>query len=242
MFRCPALTNGGLPPADTYPGNSDGLANDITGSLPAQGDIVDWQAPRLAYTVNEMLCPRGIFQIPFSNRGNQRKYRFVQASQVKHSSETILASELWGTQSSAVTNGLNTGVPTSNSRRPVNGMSSLSKGILPDKAYQLGYGNNYVAATVGNMSPDPEVALLGGAIPLTNLDYIGRNHGIKRLGNVGGDTRAGWDLRQSNFLYVDGHVATEHVSQTVYPINQWGENYTLPGDPTTYIHFLSLEQ
>jgi prepilin-type processing-associated H-X9-DG protein len=166
----------------------------------------------------------------------------VKASQVKHSSETILASELWGSQSSAVTTGLQSGVPTSNSRRPVNGISSLSKGIAPDKAYQLGYGNNYVAATVANMTPDPEPALIAGGTVITNLDYIGRNHGTKKLGNVAGDTRGGWDMRQSNFLYVDGHVATEHVSQTVYPINQWGENYTLPGDPTTYIHFLSLEQ
>jgi len=243
MFRCPALTNGGLPPANTYPGNSDGLPNEITGAAPQPGDILDFQAPRLAYTINEMLCPRGIFSIPFDNRKNARGYHFVKASQVRNSDQTILASELWGTQSAATTTSLiDNSTIVSNSRRPVNGISSLSKGVLPDKAYQLGYGNNYVAATISNMNTDPEAQLQPGGTVVTNLDYIGRNHGTKKLGNVPGDPRTGWDLRRSNFLFADGHVATEHVSQTVYPINQWGENYTLPGDPTTYIHFLSLEQ
>jgi prepilin-type N-terminal cleavage/methylation domain-containing protein/prepilin-type processing-associated H-X9-DG protein len=243
MFRCPALANGGLPPANTFPGNSDGLPNEITGAAPQPGDILDFQAPRLAYTINEMLCPRGIFEVPFDGRGNQRGYHFVKASQVRNSDEIILASELWGTQSTAATNSLIDGSTlVSNSRRPVNGISSLSKGVAPDKAYQLPYGNNYVAATISNMNTDPEAQLVPGATVQTNLDYIGRNHGTKKLGNVAGDPRTGWDLRQSNFLFVDGHVATEHVSQTVYPISQWGQEYNLPGDPTNYIHFLSLEQ
>jgi len=62
---------------------------------------------------------------------------------------------------------------------------------------------------------------------LTTLDYVGRNHGAKKTGSVGGDgkARGNWDLRKSNFLYLDGHVETKHVAETVYPKNQWGEEF-----------------
>ena len=32
-------------------------------------------------------------------------------------------------------------------------------------------------------------------------------------------------MRKSNFLYVDGHVETKHVAETVYPKSQWGEKF-----------------
>ena len=79
------------------------------------------------------------------------------------------------------------------------------------------------------MNVDPEVKFAAGypAIPTpdTTLDFVGRNHGGKKYGTVGGDTRGGWDLRKSNFLYVDGHVETKHVSETVYPRSQWGDDF-----------------
>src|SRR3954464_7055392 len=46
-FQCPSLPNGGLAPANTFPGNNDsGIVNETAG-------IVDVQAPRLAYMLNE---------------------------------------------------------------------------------------------------------------------------------------------------------------------------------------------
>ena len=59
----------------------------------------------------------------------------------------------------------------------------------------------------------------------TRLDWGGRNHGAKRFGTVAGDTahRGDWDLRRSNFLYVDGHAETKHVVDTLSPW-QWGYN------------------
>ena len=65
-FQCPSLPSGGLPPANTYDGNSEGLENE------SGAGVIDWQAPRLAYTVNEALCPRGLFRKFF--RGNLRAY------------------------------------------------------------------------------------------------------------------------------------------------------------------------
>ena len=78
------------------------------------------------------------------------------------------------------------------------------------------------------MTPDPQrtFAATGGIpAPDTTLDFVGRNHGQKTVGAVGGDTRGGWDLRRSNFLYLDGHVETKHVVETVYPTNQWGDEF-----------------
>ena len=101
QFRCPSLPEGGLPPADTYPGNST-LANEASGIDTATGQpIIDAQAPRLAYTVNEALCPRGFFVAGATvvNSQIQRPYRFVRAASVQHSASTVLATELWGIQS-----------------------------------------------------------------------------------------------------------------------------------------------
>src|SRR3954454_19138818 len=87
-FQCPSLSGGGLPPANTFEGNGEGLENESGAS------VVDWQAPRLAYTVNEALCPRGLFRKFF--RGNLRSYKFVKAGVVRNPGGTILATEIWG--------------------------------------------------------------------------------------------------------------------------------------------------
>ncbi|MGA2232998.1 MAG: prepilin-type N-terminal cleavage/methylation domain-containing protein [Tepidisphaeraceae bacterium] len=233
MFTCPALLNGGLPPANTYPGNNDaGLANETTnpdGSL-----CVDWQAPRCAYSVNEALCPRGIFEIPFDNRQNVRMYKFVQASRVQDSVNTIMATEIWGTQAVIEANPLTSGPASSastpyvsGSRRPINGISPFSVTGGAQYAYQLLYTKNFIWASVGNLTHDPEDNP-SGPNTLCELDWVGRNHGSKKMGSVGGASGSDWDLRKSNFLYVDGHVETKHVTETVYPRNQWGPDfYTL---------------
>jgi prepilin-type processing-associated H-X9-DG protein len=236
MFQCPALPNGGLPPANTYPGNSDGLPNesgiDPTTNLP----VIDYQAPRLAYTVNEAICPRGIFVPQFGSpsRGNVRVYRFIPASKIRNSSNVILAAELWGTQAAAETTSLIDGVTiVSNSRRPVNGINAVISGCPTDQPYKLLYTRNFSFATPA-LGHDPEATMLAaagsGTPPVVNstLDYIGRNHGSKKYGAVGGFTGSDWDLRTSNFLYCDGHVENKHVAETVYPASQWGEDfYTL---------------
>src|ERR1700733_188790 len=103
-FRCPSLDNGGLPPANTFAANNDGLPNETSG-------VIDWQAQRLAYTDNEALCPRGIFQLFFDSRNNKRIYHFVRSTQVRHSADTILATEMWGTQSTETTASLIDGSP-----------------------------------------------------------------------------------------------------------------------------------
>ncbi len=87
MFQCPSVPNGGLLPANPYGGNVDAPL-----SGPETAGVVDRQAPRLAYTLNEALCGRGIYQLGF--RGATLIYHFVTAAHVHHSSDIILATEL----------------------------------------------------------------------------------------------------------------------------------------------------
>jgi prepilin-type processing-associated H-X9-DG protein len=237
MFQCPSLENGGLPPANTYAGNNDsGFSNE------APAGIIDLQAPRLAYTVNEALCPRGYFQANFSGYGspaNVRIYHFIQAGRVRDSSNVILATELWGISSlmtaSSKESG-SSGSPVSASRKPVNGLTSA--GNHPQSAESaavLPYSQSFEWATTQDLLPDPSTQLSPSApLNYTTLDWVGRNHGTKKYGTVAGASGANWDLRKSNFLYLDGHVETKHITETVYPRNQWTE--------TTNQQFYTLTQ
>jgi len=227
QFQCPALDNGGLPPANTYAGNNDlGVANES--NIP---NVVDLQAPRLAYTLNEALCPRSfIAYVP--QIGNYLNYKFVRAGQVLHSADTILATELWGFQLAAETNSyVNPGTEVSNSRRPVSGFINLNNSS-PDQLYMSNPPSFIMPITqpfLNYIGRDPSTTLAAGATPSSELAYVGRNHGSKAYGSVAGATTTGWDLRTSNFLYVDGHVDTKKVSDTVYPKFQWGDSfYSLP--------------
>jgi prepilin-type N-terminal cleavage/methylation domain-containing protein/prepilin-type processing-associated H-X9-DG protein len=209
IFQCPSIPNGGLRPANTYDGNSDGLDNDIPG-------VVDWQAPRLAYTVNEALCPRGIFVRQFADRGSVRAYKFVKAAVVKGPDRTILATELVGNQSVMTSSSLTGGsTPPSNSRRPVSGFEGGMYG--PDELYKVPSSVLFTKATRNEIKKNADAA---GSV-LTTLSFVGRNHGRKTV-----DAK-GYDLRKTNFLYLDGHVQTKHIFDTLDPF-EWGEQfYTL---------------
>jgi prepilin-type processing-associated H-X9-DG protein len=68
--------------------------------------------------------------------------------------------------------------------------------------------------TAADLGPDPD-ANQGGTVN-TRLDWVGRNHGSKHLVN-------GFDVRQSNFLYCDGHVVTKGIRETLAPKFEWGD-------------------
>lgn len=208
-FSCPSLENGGLPPANTFQGNNDALSNESPGQ-------VDWQAPRLAYTVNEALCPRGLFRPFFGDRGNVRAYHYVSAGRVKNSAETILAAEIWGTQLTVQTASLiDGGSQVSASRRPVHGFTS---GVAnAEQLYKVPRRGTFIPATANDLNPNPQAN--AGGTPTTLLDWVGRNHARK---SALGPNQT--DQGVSNFLYLDGHVETKHVSETLAPF-QWGDRF-----------------
>ena len=214
MFQCPSIDNGGIPPANTYPANRDpGQSGNESND-----NVVDFQAPRLAYTANEAICGRGKFVRGF--QGAQRFYQFVRAGSIRNSANVILATEFnenWQVVAGASRNDGNSDVPQAH--RPVSGF----KGIGGELDLYLISATGRAAirrALPSELSPDPQP----GQTFQTRLDWVGRNHGKKPAAGT-------FDTRLSNFLYVDGHVETKHVRDTLKPF-QWGDKvYSLvPGD------------
>ena len=235
MFECPALQNGGLPPTDPANAmvvNGDGVDNSA---------VVDYQSPRCAYTLNEAICPRGdTLQIDTTNDSQQvNTEQYVKAGSVAHSGDTILATEFTGL--AGVVQGdphIGAGVNGSvvKSHRPVNGFCSpIVSGVggnlraLVDYppsvtvfANSTGYAGQFIST-----DPQPNGAL-------SFLDWVGRNHGPRVYGLVKGSNQR-WNLQKTNFLYLDGHVETKHITDTLNPF-EWGDKiYTLViRPPITY--------
>ena len=221
-FVCP--TAGGIASSNTFAGNGDGLRNE------AGDGVIDLQAPRLSYTLNEVLTTRAILSANFRN-GNQRYYHSVRATAVRSPATTILATEFWGSQRLMQRSALIGSGAISNARLSISAVSK-SRCVPPlaaaDNPYTLPFTGTWAWATPEQMSPDPIAKYTpGSAVPSpdTTLDFVGRNHGPRLTGSVGGSRLGGWDLRRSNFLYTDGHVEAKRVSDTVYPANQWGEDF-----------------
>ena len=231
QFQCPSLDKGGVPPANTFAANQEaGFGNDTS-----TAGIIDLQAPRLAYMANEALCPRGRLGTGVAGTAYTNPYHYVKASQVHGSSEVVLASEMWGIQSLEATTAQagGPGPQVSNSRRGVSGFGlseSAAAGVTSlDKAYAATNPYGFGQATTADMEADPSTntAWVTSSSIKTTLNFVGRNHGAKKTGIANGPNGAipNWDLRQTNFLYVDGHVESKNVADTVYPVNQWGQQF-----------------
>ena len=210
MFQCPSLERGGLPPTNTYDGNLDaGQGNETPG-------IVDLQAPRCAYVVNEAICPRNKYPLGFEGAGHA--YQFVRAGQIAKSAETILATEWTASwrmiQDASKADGQQ---DVCESHRGVHGFVIIG-GQGPEiwKRPAAPGRPTYTRVAVSDVIGDPQPS---GAVPPTLLSAVGRNHGPKKR-----DAR-GNDQRKTNFLYVDGHVETKNVVETVDPSFQWGEYF-----------------
>ena len=208
VFQCPSLDGGGLSPTNTYPGNNSyGVAND-------NAQYVDYQAPRLAYALNEALCPRNKFVKHAFQPDNPRSEHWVKPGNVHSSANVILATELNVNPSIVEATGEVSGNLVIKSHRPICAfISEAAFGTPYAEMTDMQTGSGYTRCPVQFMSHDPSS---GADNPLTHLDWVGRNHGRKILDGQG------WDLRKTNFLYLDGHVENKHVRDTVTNW-QWGE-------------------
>ncbi|MGA2229412.1 MAG: prepilin-type N-terminal cleavage/methylation domain-containing protein [Tepidisphaeraceae bacterium] len=252
MFQCPSIPNGGLPPANGSTTNAEaGQPND---SGPA---VWDFQAPRISYTLNEAICPWNVFQVITPGSTQQtfqnalRYYRFVKQNMVTHSSATILATEFnanWQVVSGAPRSG-SSALYVSKSHRPVSAYRDISPASddgtstnpinldqIPTSFRSGVWGIIRVSASDLKSDPDSLAALAPATGSETRLDWVGRNHGIKKFDS------AGRDLRTTNFLYVDGHVETKWIYSTIYPNDwEWGDQCwslqpngdVFNGDPAT---------
>jgi prepilin-type processing-associated H-X9-DG protein len=211
MFQCPSINNGGLTPTNTFQSNWDTNQQNDNGS-----NVVDQQAPRCAYTVNEAICPRNKFVIGF--QGALRVYQYVRAAQVRRSAETILATE-WNQDWHIVADAgrSDPSATVCKSHRPVHGFKKLGGGELNMElvpADPFGGRPSMERVKFVDLAGDPKA----GAASNSRLDWVGRNHNKRVLKN-------GIDQRTTNFLYVDGHVETKQIKDTVEPKFQWGEKF-----------------
>lgn len=203
-FKCPSLNNGGLPPSNPAEADRDGGQQNDPDSGPG---VVDDQVGRCAYTVNEAIMPRNKFHGDVRGTSpNGFHSRFVRAGQIKRNAETILGTEFW--ENWRIVSGF-TGepgeTPAVKSHRPVHGFigipSSLNISEVP-----RGLGNNPQFRRVTSVPAWVE----SGQAQSSRLEWVGRNHGKKGK------------APKTNFLYVDGHVETKTIEETLQPF-QWGE-------------------
>jgi prepilin-type N-terminal cleavage/methylation domain-containing protein/prepilin-type processing-associated H-X9-DG protein len=215
-FKCPSLPNGGLPPSNPPDGEREGGQMNDQDS----GTSIDDQAPRMSYTVNELICPKNKFH-PTVRDGAAitTVSRLVRATQIKASAEVILATEFWPDW--RIVSQPQAGDSVVKSHRPVSGYMTNTDSIYLNSATPdpLGRtGPNFAALkAVKTVSPWVDGPPAGGP-PGGTLEWVGRNHGKKGKNP------------KTNFLYVDGHVETKTIEETLTPSFQWGKKaWSLPG-------------
>ena len=203
-FQCPSMNNGGLPATNPGDGNTD------EGQIADPGGVIDRQAPRMAYSGNEALMPRNKFVVGYQG-DTVRPYQYVKAGSVSGASETILATEFvdnWRVVSDA---GYTTTAKPSKSHRPVHGFV-LTGGGVPN-IYKLALGGNYQYAQPVDVNKN-SLANYDATTTKTRLDWVGRNHGSSSV----------YSQKTTNFLYLDGHVETKRIEDTLAPF-QWGKKF-----------------
>ena len=207
-FTCPSLdNNGGLPPTNPKIGDED------SGQTIETPGVVDIQAPRMAYTLNEAICGRNKFVVGF--QGTVRPYQYVRAGQIRSSGQTILATEFinnWLIVSDAPRNA--SGSFVCKSHRPVHAFKAVSgSGGAALNMEKLAIGAPYRRVTYADLTANAPMDF-DPATTNSRLDWVGRNHG-----------KGPYDKKTSNFLYCDGHVETKNIKETLEPRFEWGEQF-----------------
>jgi len=261
-FKCPSMNNGGLPPTNPPVGGWDGgqqkEAINVGGTAPngetyttvsgndGTGAAVSWvpdrQAPRLAYTVNEAILGRNKHETPMAVT---RKYaKALQAGRVGNSAGTIMATEFIDAFRlvSGTTGGLGGGNTVVKSHRPVSGWrSSAASGTVTTllDMQKVPTATNIRKTNVTDLELNPlgkagftcddassDSGGTADGVSGTRLDWVGSNHGSKK--------GTGYRENKSNFLYVDGHVETKSIKDTIPATAsdeqpwEWGnQHYTL---------------
>jgi prepilin-type N-terminal cleavage/methylation domain-containing protein len=202
---CPAFDRGGLPPANT---TSDNLENNQ--KCETEG-VVDDQAARCAFTVNQALFPANHFITNF--QGAIRPTRHVKDMQVRSPSRTIMATE-WSTDWQMLVE--DSSAPVCRSYLPVHGFLGLGPALANNRFDTRLFGCQRACwaamrcLAASDLSASPALP----ASKLPRLDWVGRNHARRSL--VG--------TRSSNFLNADGHVANSTIFDTLAPF-QWGQEF-----------------
>ena len=207
VFHCPSVRDGGLPPSHTTGDNlEDGQVN-------VTPDLVDLQARRCAYTVNEALVPRNRFHVGFE--GAYRASRYVRDTRVRCPSGTILATEWTNNWLLLAQNGV------CRSYLPVHGFQGI--GPMGEDRYDLnrvGSSSDHPCLETSLFRRLPPDLLSDDPSPARSyaprLDWVGRSHKGKNA--------------LTNFLYADGHMECKSIYDTLGTEFEWGRGiYSVKG-------------
>ncbi len=221
-FQCPQMSNGGAP--RTNPGRDprDWEAGQVdqNGQTNAN-DLVDKQAPRMAYAANAAIMPRNKFTSALS--GGPRTNMFVKDNQVKRPGGTILVAELLDNWK-ALGVSQNGGV-LSKSHRPINPFfhqgTNFNEYASPKNTPGFIYGTPSDQDFYGLLKT-PEVRdktnILDYTSGVAQINALGRHHPNPNTiyaKNYGGLT---------NFLFADTHAEAMSILDTMER-RLWGDAY-----------------
>jgi prepilin-type N-terminal cleavage/methylation domain-containing protein/prepilin-type processing-associated H-X9-DG protein len=217
VFTCPAIDGGG--PPRTNPGSKKGDwepgQRDDNGQT-GPNDYVDKQPNRMAFTANAAIMPRNKMKRYYKNY--QRHNRLVSPEEVESASNEILLTE-WNENWQTVGIG-----GLSKSHRPVLGITNDAAGG-GDWMYNQPTHRGLFAKhhKKDDIIPYDDVLQAQNLIESTcQLNCVGRHH----PGGGSDDEYGG----VTNFTYVDGHVETKHLRDS---LDQWGSAfYSLTGQGT----------
>lgn len=251
-FTCPSMTNGGLPPTGPKPGGWDpgqpleaGNNGTVTGgpSFPtvtapdgtgaSQTYTPDLMVPRCAYTVNEAIMGRNKHGSGLVPAGGRKYLAAMPLGRVKGPTTTILATEF--IDSAALVSGSTGGLGGNfvyKSHRPVGGWRGIGSGTPTSylDCQKIDLSSAFRRTNANDLEKNPFRAGYStddnAGNTQTRLDWVGSNHRRQ----YGDKYRKGL----TNFLYVDGHVETKSILDTI-PASpsatapwEWGQvHYTI---------------
>ncbi len=221
IFTCPALDGGGPPRTNPGP-DADawepGQVDDHGQNSP--NDHEDMQPKHTAFTANGAIMPRNKFKQHYGHRNWERYNRLVSPEEIKSATGEILLTE-WSENWRSVTSG-----NLSKSHRPVHGFLPPGNSFSGDDwQYDVPNGYPLFAYYYTEDKIMEYDSMLNGSDMLAggkDLNCVGRHH----PGGGSDDEYGG----VTNFTYVDGHVETKHIRDS---LDQWGARwYSLTGKDT----------
>ena len=206
-FVCPSMANGGWAPA-CYTGGVNAYGEPVSspdGQTPLAG--VDFQVPRISYTVNELIMPR------LKKSSLTDRLRCVKDTDLKAPSSEILMAEFTHVYDRLMGSSSGGGAALK-SHRPVSGVGNGTS----SKAYDA---ENDAAnpVLVANTVADATAAALAPTASSIHINYVQ------------------WDRHndRANYMFADGHSEPKTLAETLDTNNfLWGKKaYSANRQPVT---------
>lgn len=217
-FKCPTVENGGAPATNPGPdlkdweeGQLDGVGNSGPVTLPN-----DRQVKRCAFTGNAAIFPRNKLTL---EPGNARRFQLVKSPDIERPAGTILATEFYYHR-----NWTSLADPDDHkirSHRPITPFVGGSSGPEVLRETDNGGRARFFYPAESEILDDKSLGenMINNAN--TTLNAVGRHH----------------SGRKANFVFVDGHVETMTVKESVRR-RLWGDRfYSITGNNTVDLMF-----